>query len=239
MTNDELKHGNLNILQPDEGPRINIDTVLLSDWVKVRPRHNNFIELGCATGAISLLLARKFKNLKITGLDIQPELIELANENLKINNLDSDSRIKFITGDLRNKNILNSENFDGVIMNPPYASSINGRISENNLKSSARHDINCTPEDLAECASRILKSKGRLFTVFNSMRLSEFLFCMEKFKLIPKRIKFIFPKSDRSSNIFLAEFIKDGGEGLEILPPLIIYDENNNYTQEINNVYKI
>ena len=101
MTNDELRHGNLNILQPDEGPRINIDTVLLSDWVKVRPRHNNFIELGCAA------------------LDIQPELIELANENLKINNLDSDSRIKFITGDLRNKNILNSENFDGVIMNPP------------------------------------------------------------------------------------------------------------------------
>ena len=83
---DEILRGKLNIYQPLNGPRVNLDTMLLASWVQIHANNSHFLEIGCASGAISLILALKFKgNFKITGLEIQHELAELANHNLKIN----------------------------------------------------------------------------------------------------------------------------------------------------------
>ena len=237
-TLDEILNGKIKLLQPINGPRVNLDTILLSSWVKFRNGHNNFIELGCAAGAITILLALRNSKIRITGVDIQSELIELANKNLALNNLDT-SKINFKTGDLRDKNFLPTQFYDAVIMNPPYTSKIHGRANLSVSLKTARLDENCTPEDLAITASRILKSRGRLFTVFNSERVSEFLAVMSKNNLIPKRIKFIYPKQDLNSNIFLCECIKDAGAGTIILPPMIIYNLDGSYTQEVLKAYDL
>ena len=235
-TIDEILNGKIKLFQPVNGPRVNLDTILLASWVKFRNGHNNFIELGCAAGAISILLALKNFKIQITGVDIQNDLIELANKNLILNNLNP-SKINFMTGDLRDKNFLPTQFYDAVIMNPPYTSKIHGRANSNLSLKTARLDENCTPEDLAITAYRILKSRGRLFTVFNSERISEFLAVMTKFNLIPKKIKFIHPKQNLNSNIFLCECIKDAGAGNVILPPMIIYNPDGTYTQEALKAY--
>ena len=235
FTFDEINQ--LKLIQPAVGPRVNMDTVLLASWVKKTRGNAKFLEAGCSVGAVSLLLASKFKqNFHITGLDIQSELVEIANTNAKNNNLET--RVNFIAGDLRSKNIFPRESFDGIVINPPYSSINAGRESENLSRSTARLELTCTPDDVGEAAFRLLKSRGRLFAVFTSSRLDVFLNSITKYKIIPKRLKPVYPKLNCNSGIFLIECIKNGGEGLVLMPPLIIRDENNNYTNELLEAYK-
>ena len=228
---------NLKLIQPVIGPRVNMDTILLASWIKKMRGITKFLEAGCAFGAVSLLLASKFtRNFHITGLDIQSELIKIANINAINNKLDD--RVNFIAGDLRDKNIFPRESFDGLVINPPYSSMIAGRESNHLSRSTARLEITCTPDDVGEAAFRLLKSRGRLFAVFASSRLDVFINSMMKYKITPKRLKPIYPKLNSNSGIFLIECVKNGGEGLVLMPPLIIRDESNNYTRELLDAYK-
>ena len=237
VTCDEIFSGKLRLLQPMNGPRVNLDTILLAHWVKYRSGHVNFLEAGCASGAVSLILALRFKNVNITGIDIQENLIKLAQENA-INNF-LDSRVKFLTGDLRDKNLLAREYYDSVIINPPYESLSRSRTSPILERSIARLEISCTPDDVAEMSARVLKSKGRLFAIFTSERLPIFINSMLAKNLIPKRLRPVYPSINNNSGVFLLESIKDGGEGLTLLPPLIVRDESGNYTPEILRAYEL
>ena len=234
---DDILYGRLKLIQPETGPRVNLDTILLSSWVKFRSGHSRFLEAGCASGAISLLLAMRFRNIQVTGLEIQSELVEMARVNAENNDLAD--RVSFIAGDLRDRNILPREHFDVLVMNPPYESSSRGRVSSDYSRSTARHELTCTPDDAAEFASRVLKSRGRFFSVFTSGRLDVFMAAMTAHRVTPKRIRFVYPDINHGSGIFLFEGIKDGGEGLEILPPLFVRDSEGNYTPEILRSYEL
>ncbi|MBQ6435389.1 MAG: methyltransferase domain-containing protein, partial [Synergistaceae bacterium] len=159
LTFDEILNGKLKLLQPIKGPRVNLDTILLSSWVKIRRHNSKILEAGCASGAISLILATKFKNADITGIDIQEDLIAASKLNSKNNNLEE--HVKFIAGDLRDKNLLPREYFDVLVINPPYSSLNSSRESENLSRSTARLELNCNIKDVAELSKRVLKSKGR------------------------------------------------------------------------------
>ena len=237
FTCDEFFSGRLKLLQPLEGPRVNLDTILLSSWVKVHAHDSRFIEAGCASGAISLILAMKFGlKIHVTGLDIQSELIELAERNAEMNSITNTS---FIHGDLRDKNLFPRESFDVLVINPPYESLSRGRLSSNSSRSAARLEVSCTIDDVGEFAFRVLKSNGRMFCVFSSERLDVFINAMTSHRIIPKRIRFVYPFMNSNSGIFLSECVKNGGEGVKILPPLIVRDDNHNYTRELLKSYEI
>ena len=236
-TFDDVLFGSVKMIQPLNGPRVNMDTILLSAWVNVRAGIREILEAGCATGAISLILAQRYKNIHVTGVDIQPELIRIARTNAENNNLSE--RVKFIAGDIRDKKLLPSGKFDAVVINPPYSSMSAGRESPDDSRTSARLEVSCTPDDVAEFSRRVLKSRGRLFSVFASLRLDSFLSSMRNCRMLPKRLRPVYPKLNYNSGIFLSECVKDGGEGMNLLPPLFVRDENNNYTPEILRAYEI
>jgi tRNA1(Val) A37 N6-methylase TrmN6 len=214
---------------------VNLDTILLSSWVKIHSHDSRFIEAGCASGAISLILAMKF-NVHVTGIDIQGDLIELARQNAEMNSI---TNAEFIHGDLRDKNIFPRESFDALIINPPYESLSRGRLSSNSSRSTARLELSCTIDDVGDFAFRVLRSKGRMFSVFSSERLDVFINAMTSHRIIPKRIRLVYPKIHYNSGIFLSECVKNAGEGLNILPPLIVRDDDNNYTQELLKFYEL
>ena len=234
---DDILYGRLRLLQPQNGPRVNLDTILLASWVKFRAGHTSFLEAGGAGGAVSLLLAMRFRNIHVTGLEVQEELVSLAKVNAENNNLSD--RVSFIAGDLRDKNILPREYFDVLVINPPYESERRGRVSPDSLRSAARHELMCTPDDVGELAYRVLKSRGRMFSVFTSERLDVFMNALASHKIIPKRLRFVYPDSEHDSGIFLLESIKDGGEGLCVLPPLFVRDVDGEYTPEVLRAYEL
>ncbi len=233
---DDVLCGKLRIIQPLDGPRVNMDTILLYSWVKFRSGHTRFLEAGCASGAIALMLAAKFANIHVTGIDIQSELIDLARINAHNNSLDD--RVDFIAGDFRDKSLLAQGSYDTLVINPPYESLYRSRESNNLSRSTARLELSCTPEDVGRLAKRVLKSRGRLFAVFTSQRLDVFMNSMTQNKLAPKRIRFVYPEISGNSGVFLIECVKDGGEGLSVLPPLIVRDDCGNYTGELMQIYR-
>lgn len=236
---DDILYGRLKLIQPVNGQRVNLDTILLSAWVKFRSGHTKFLEAGCAAGAISLLLAMRFRNIHVTGIDIQSDLVEMAKTNAE-NNALSD-RVSFIAGDLRDKNIplIPRESFDVLVINPPYESQSRGRVSPDASRSVSRHELTCRPDDVGELGCRVLKSKGRIFTVFTSSRLDTFINAMTAHRLTPKRIRFVYPDMNHDSGIFLLECIKDGGEGMCVLPPLYVRDSDGEYTPEVLRAYEL
>lgn len=237
VTCDEFFDGRLKLLQPLNGPRVNLDTILLSSWVKIRSHDSRLIEAGCASGAISLILAMKFgAKIHVTGLDIQGDLIELSERNAEMNGI---ANASFIHGDLRDKSIFPRESFDVLVINPPYESLSRGRLSSNSSRSTARLELSCTIDDVGEFAFRVLRSKGRMFSVFSSERLDVFMNAMTSHRIIPKRIRFVYPKIHYNSGIFLSECVKNAGEGLNVLPPLIVRDNDNNYNQELLKSYEL
>lgn len=237
VTCDDIRCGRLRLLQPQNGPRVNLDTILLASWVKFRSGHTKFLEAGCASGAISLILAEKFRNIHVTGVEIQSELAELAKVNAENNNLSD--KVSFIAGDIRDKNLLPREYFDVIVINPPYESEARGRVSPEPSRSAARHELTCTPDDVGEFSARVLKSKGRLFCVFTSERLDVFINAITAHKILPKRIRFVYPDVNHNSGIFLLEAIKDGGEGVNILPPLFVRNLDGIYTPEVLRAYEL
>ena len=235
-TCDDMLFGRLRLLQPVNGQRVSMDTVLLSAWVKVRSGTREILEAGCASGAVSLMLAMKHDRVRVTGVDIQPELVELATLNATNNGLTD--RVTFVAGDIRNKSLFPREKFDIVAANPPYSSLNAGRESPDSSRTTSRLEVSCTPDDVAGFAHRVLKSRGRLFTIFTSGRLDAFMSAMRNHRMTPKRLRPVYPAMNYNSGVFLSECVKDGGEGMTILPPLFVRDEGGNYTAEILKAYE-
>ena len=73
--------------------------------------------------------------------------------------------------------------------------------------------------------------------VHRTERLIDIICLMRKYNLEPKRIRFIQPFSNSNSNLVLIEASKNGNAGLKIESNLIVHDENNNYTEEVLEIF--
>lgn len=238
MTHDDILYGRLRLWQPEAGPRVNMDTVLLASWVRRPPRgRSSFVELGAAAGAVSLMLALRFPDeFRIVGVELQPDLAAMAERNGRENGLET--RVSFRCGDLRDPSLLPSGAFDGVVANPPYESPGRGRESPVAARSIARQGACCSVDDVAASAARLLKGRGRFFAVFRTERMASFVGAALRAKLVPKRLRLVHPSIGRPSNVFLLECVKGGGEGLAVEPPLFVRDGEGNYTPELLKAYE-
>ena len=98
----------------------------------------------------------------------------------------------------------------------------------------ARHEILITMEDIIREASYLLKDGGSFTFVQRTERFIETLDLLKKYNLSPKRIRFVYPKMDKESYIFLIDARKNGSDhGLKFLAPLYIYSEDGDYSKEI------
>jgi tRNA1(Val) A37 N6-methylase TrmN6 len=235
---DDILYGILKLWQPKAGARVNVDTVLLAAFPCIlKKRKDKFAELGSASGAVSLLLAKRFENLSVTGFEIQKEAVELAKLNAIENGLSS--QVNFVEYDIRNYRSLEAQSVDGIVVNPPYKSVESGRLSLKLEEAVARQETTCKLEDVVSAARWLLRGKGRLYCVFTANRMAELLTLLVNNSLQPKRMRYVHPKPHRTASIFLLEAAKDGGIGLTIEPPLFIYNENGEYTEELKKAYTL
>ena len=69
--------------------------------------------------------------------------------------------------------------------------------------------------------------------IHRTERLIEIIEEMKKNNIEPKRIRFIYPKKDKESNLVLIEGKKNGNTGLKLLSPLIVHNDDGSYTDEV------
>jgi tRNA1(Val) A37 N6-methylase TrmN6 len=127
--------------------------------------------------------------------------------------------------------------FDVVTVNPPYLPVPNGEQNINEHVAAARHEVFCTLEDVVRTSSQLVRSGGRVAMVHRPSRLVEIFYVMRQYKLEPKRIRFVHPRIGEEANMVLIEALKNGKPELRTLPPLIVYKNKTDYSDELMELY--
>ncbi|WP_196000930.1 tRNA1(Val) (adenine(37)-N6)-methyltransferase [Clostridium sp. 1001271B_151109_B4] len=232
---DDLQLNGLQLIQKEQGFRFGVDAVLLSHFANVKKKHR-VIDLCTGTGIVSFLVYGKYKPQEVIGLEIQDDMVEMANRSSRLN--DTSDIVKFVQGDLKDKALLDSlGRFDVVTVNPPYKLNNAGILNPNDKLAIARHEIMCNLEDVIVSARRLLKDNGRMFIVHRPERLADIFGLMRKYKIEPKRVRLVQPNTKKAPNIVLVEGQRDGGAFLKWEETLYVYDDNGNYSEEINRIY--
>lgn len=232
---DYLLAEDLRIIQSPSVFAFSLDTVLLAKFVYVPIQKGTIIDLCTGNGVIPLLLSTRSR-AKITGVEIQERIYNMASRTISYNNLSD--QIEMVHGDIKDMpSKLGHGKFDVVTCNPPYFQTPKNReMNKNEHLAIARHEIHCTLEDVVRVSSQLVKQGGKVAFVHRPGRLLDIVTLMRKYNIEPKRLQFVYPKAGKEANTLLIEGTKYGNPDLKILPPLYVYNENGDYTKEVHTI---
>ena len=225
-----LAHNNLKIIQRKDMFNFSLDTVLLANFCTINKNVKKIVDFGTNNAAIPLILSTR-TNKNILGIEIQKEAVELAKKNITLNKLDN--QIEIVHADI-NEYVKNASKVGLVICNPPFFKvGERSHINDNEYLQIARHEIKINLEEIIQSAAMILDNKGRFAMVHRPDRMIEIINCMQKYDIEPKRIRFVYPKYNKESHIFLIEGMYKGNSGIKIETPLYAHEEDGSYSKEV------
>ena len=249
---DTLKNG-YKIIQDTERFQFGIDAVLLADFAAGSVHEGDkVIDLGTGTGIIPLLMAGRWKSTEgafdtplggtqapqvtFTGLEVQEASAEMAAQSVALNGLEG--QIQIVHGDLKEAgSLFPKHSFNVVTCNPPYMIDEHGRGNALDAKTIARHEVLCTLEDVVAAADTLLATHGKFFMIHRPFRLPEIFSALEKHNMEMKCMRLIQPFAGKEPNMVLVEARKNAKRRLTIEPPLIVRNDDGEYTAEIRQIY--
>ena len=232
---DDLQRNNLKIIQDPGRFCFGMDAVLLSGFATAG-KGDKLLDLGTGTGILPILLSAKTEAAELTGLEIQPESADMADRSVRLNGIGD--RVKILRGDIKEADkLFPLSSMDVITCNPPYMIGEHGLTNPESPKAIARHEIECTFEDVARVTERILKPNGHFYLVHRPFRLSEILCTLTKYHLEPKRMRLVYPFADREPNMVLIDSVRGAKPRMTVEKPLIIFREKDVYTDEVKELY--
>lgn len=232
---DDLQIKGYQIIQNPGRFCFGIDAVLLSSFAKVKIGET-VLDLGTGTGILPILLEAKTKGRYFKGLEIQEESADMARRSVRFNHLEE--KIEIVTGDIKEAaTIFGTVSFDVITTNPPYMVGRHGITNPDSAKAIARHEVLCNLSDILRESAKILKPKGRFYMVHRPFRLAEILSGMQQNGLEPKRMRLVYPYVDKEPNMVLIEGMKGANPRMTVEPPLIVYEKDGSYTEELLKMY--
>lgn len=237
VINDIVGYKNLKIVQDTQMFNFSLDSVLLPRFVTLNKNIKSILDIGTGNAPIPIILST-LTSAVITGVEIQKDVFELAEESVKINNLEK--QINLINGDINDVyRQFESDSFDVITCNPPFFKSLpNSNYNKNDYKTIARHEVKLNLEQLCKISKKILKNNGILGIVHRPERLIDIIEIMKNNNIEPKKVRFIYPKYGEEANGLLIEGRKNGNPGLKVLPPLYVHNSNGSYTDEVKMMFE-
>ena len=240
VLNDLVGYNNLKIYQNTDWFSFSLDSILLPNFVTINSNVKLIVDFCTGNAPIPLILSTKtLPSIKIIGVEIQEDICNLAKKTIFYNKLED--RVSIYNkdiNDLSNEDIIFGT-VDIILCNPPYfkfsdASNINSDIH----KTIARHEIKINLEQIIKKAFLLLKNGGIIAFVHRTERLIEIIKLLESSNFSVKKIRFVYPKKGKESNLVLIEARKNGNNGLKVLDPLIVHDNLGNYTAEVLKMFE-
>lgn len=232
---DDLQINGYRLIQNPDLFCFGVDAVFLSSFAQAS-KDETVLDLCTGNGIVPILMAAKTKANHLTGLELQSESATLAKRSVELNNLED--RVSIVTGNIKNiKEYFKPSSFNIVTVNPPYMTAEHGLVNDYSPKAIARHELECSLEDVIKAAAFVLKPNGRFYMVHRPHRLEDIMVLMREHKIEPKRMRFIHPYVDKEPTMVLVEGRYCGGSNLRVEPPLIIYSSYGVYSDEVQKIY--
>lgn len=223
----------LKIIADDEKFSFTIDSILLTDFAKMK-KHTNLVDIGAGTGILMFRCLSLYDLSKCIGIEIQKDVCKMLDETIKLNNL---SNCRAVNCDFKILDIKN-DSIDNIIVNPPYQKNGHGISNKNENFHTSRYDNEMKIEDLFYFAKMKLKSNRSMYMINRVERLVDLLSVSRNYNMEAKRIRFIQPRVDEKCNLVMIEFVKNQKPFLKFEKNLIIYDKDE-YTKEVMDIYGI
>ena len=156
MSNSYFKFKRFTVYQDSCAMKVGTDGTLLGAWaeVPVVPNHPRILDIGTGTGLIALMMAQRFPEAQVLGIDIDADSVIQAQEN--VNSSPFASRIKIKQSDIRT--FQGEESFDVIVTNPPYF--VDSLTCPDNQRTTARHTVDLSYAELVKAAFRLLSDNG-------------------------------------------------------------------------------
>ena len=231
-----LGYDRIKIYQNDEMFSFSLDSMLLADFIDCKGA-KRIIDLGCGNAPIPLFLTLKTK-AKITGIEIQKDVYDLAVKSVDVNNFND--QIEIINADLKGiYKVAGANMFDVVSSNPPYFKyQESSYINKNDYLTIARHEVLASLDDIVNEAKKLLVDGGRFYMVHRVNRLADVINSLSEHNFGIKKLKMIYPKeTDSEALSFLVEARKNKASDIKVLKPHIVLDCNGEYTDEVRKIF--
>ena len=230
------KSKTLILYQPQNGYCYNSDTHFLYNFIcKNLEIYKNIkgelLDIGSGSGILGLLVAREFEKLNLNQCEIQKSFQFLTQKNSEVNG---------IKNRLHKGSILDYEFdmlFDYVVSNPPFYHS-DVIKSENESLKIARYNDSMPLDKFIFKTSKILKSGGKFFFCYDAKQLDKIIDNINKTKLNIEAIQFLHPNATKEASLVMIYARAGSKSQLKILPPLIMFEHNGEFKDEVNEIYK-
>jgi tRNA1Val (adenine37-N6)-methyltransferase len=224
------------LIQPQKGYRCSMDPFLLCGFSGFRGEKVIY-DLGCGNGVIPLLVAMSSKANRIVGVERQPQMVERARRSVELNAFGD--RVSIVEEDIRQvEQGFRPMEADLVLSNPPFRPPENGRVSSNDERAAARHELAGGLDTFLNAARYLLKDGGRFCLVFLPERSAELLVAMKSYQLEPKRMRLCHHTVGEEASLIFVEAVKGSQPGMTVDPPLVVYKgTEKDYTEEVLAMY--
>lgn len=235
LTRDHFFNGRIVLNQPQSGYRFSIDAVVLSHMVRPLPEET-VLDLGTGCGVIPIMLAFRHRDIRVIGVEIQPSLAGLAQQNVAANRMTD--RIRILNQDMVQLTRGHLGAPVGLaVANPPYRKRDSGRINPDHQRAVARHELTIDLTTLLLTARRLLIDAGRLTMIYPSVRAVDLVAAMRAQGLEPKTLTMIHTRSTSPARLVVVSAVKGARPGLEVGPPLHLYRRDGTYSRSVRAMF--
>lgn len=218
---DDLNIKGRKIIQNTDYFLFGIDSVLLANFTKCK-KHDLVMDFCTGSAVIPVLIEAKNECKKLIGIELQPEMYDLAKRNLELNCVKD--KIEVLNMDITDVKGIRKylmENYDTdsvsvITCNPPYKELGTGLNISCSIKDIAKNEVKCTLEVVFKSASSLLKSRGRLYMVHKPERIADLICIARKYNMELKTLRLMQSGSTKRASIVLLEYVKDGGNECKI-----------------------
>ena len=235
ITEDAFLGGRLRLRQPAAGYRAAIDPVLLAAAVPAAAVER-IADLGCGVGTAGLCLLARVSGATVTGLELQPELAILAQQNAEANGCGD--RLTIAVGDVaRPPSAFEAGRLDHVMLNPPYLDP--GAVRAPALEQRRIATVEGEPplEAWLTQALVLLRPRGSLTVIHRADRLDRLLAALAgncgDLAVFP-----LWPRRGEAAKRVLVQGRKGTGAPLRLLPGLVLHEAGGTYTAEAEAVLR-
>src|SRR5690554_2013729 len=221
------------MIMADVGKAFNMDTILLSDFVRIPKQTKLIMDYGTGNAAVMLYLSQRFDG-ELVGLELQEQRYTLALKNIELNNLQNKITVKHVDV----KNYQHDNRADIIVSNPPYFKvNLKTKQSIDEDMQIAKHEIHLNLDTLIQAVRKNIKHGGLFFMVHKADRLEDIVLTLNQYDFKLKRIRFVHPSIDHEPNQVLIEARFKGKRHLIVEPPLFQYKSKGVLSDQMQAIY--